>query len=289
MNVSAQQLHYLTGLLVVCVAGFLGGLVSAIGAMIESGRDSHGRYIATKGVPVWFFLLGRSVVGIGGATAVLLASLSVNKFTGSSDIDLLALSALCFVAGSIGYRLLPMVAAQLEKRIGEAEKKAEEAVKKVEKTSDSVELAKVVVSAMGVLDRKEQMPAIVDQTIDNLERLSKEFPTERSLHIVLGRMYREKKQDFDKAISVLRGFIKRKGKARDKDVADAYFNIACYQSLMAKVQTGEAKQKLIEEGLSALRSSLEIVPENDQDARTDDDLEELRAAPNFSEALKFKG
>jgi hypothetical protein len=282
----SPQLHYVTGILIVTVAGFMGGLVSAIGAIVESGRDDDGRYVGTKGVPIWFFLLGRCVVGIGGATAVLLASLSVNKFTGASDIDLLALSALCFVAGSIGHRLLPIVAAQLEKRLGEAERKADEAVKQGAKTRDSVGMASAVVTAMGILDRKEQLIAVVDQTIASLEDWSKEFPKDRAVHIVLARLYRNKKENLDKAISTLKNFIKRKGKSRDKDVADAYFNVACYFSVKASQEVGvEAKAKLIEEGIEALKYSLQISPENKPDAQSDADLKEVRTSPKFQDVL----
>jgi hypothetical protein len=281
-----KQLHFVTGILIVCIAGFLGGLVSGIGAIVESGRDEEGRYVGTKGIPIPFFLFGRCVVGIGGATAVLLASLSVNKFTGASDIDLLALSALCFVAGSIGYRLLPIVAAQLEKRLGEAEKRVEQAVKQGEKTRDSVGMTSAVITAMGLLDRKEHLTSVVDQTITSLEGWSKEFPKDRSVHIVLARLYRHKKDNLDKAISTLKRFIQKKGNAKDKDVADAYFNIACYLSVKAGHETStETRSKLIESAFEPLKQSLKISPENKTDAESDDDLKELRTSPNFKNVL----
>jgi hypothetical protein len=123
---------------------------------------------------------------------VLLAALSVNKFTGSSDIDLLALTTLCFVAGSIGYRLLPMVAAQLEKRLGEVEEKAERADKTAKEGSGMASVTNNVLTALQLLDRKEEMSALVDQTISQLETLSQQFPLARALHIVLARLYVEK-------------------------------------------------------------------------------------------------
>jgi hypothetical protein len=156
------------------------------------------------------FIVGRCVVGVGGAAAVLLAALSVNKFTGSSAVDLLASTTLCFVAGSIGYRLLPIVAAQLEKRLGEVEKKADKAVKAAKEGADLASVTSSVLSALQVLDRPEELNAVVDRTIGDLEKLSLQFPQERALHIVLGRLYAEKKHDYHRAISVLRKYITKR-------------------------------------------------------------------------------
>lgn len=279
------MLQYSSGLEIVIIAGSLGGLVSAIGALIEGGVEK-GHYIAARGVPVWLFLFGRCVVGIGGATAVILAALSVNKFTGSTDIDLLALTALCFVAGSIGYRLLPIVAAQLERRLGEVEKKAERADKAAKQGSDLASVTSNVLIALQVLDRKEELTGVVEQTVTQLETLSHQFPQERALHIVLARLYAEKKQDYDAAIAVLRRFLKSKGSQKDKDVADVEFNIACYASLQLAKETRENKRTELEkEGVEALTESLRILPGNRNDAKTDPDLAALRETESAQKLL----
>jgi hypothetical protein len=284
-----QTLHYWNGLEIVIVAGGLGGLVSAIGALIEAGKE-NGEYIAARGVPVGLFIFGRWAVGVGGAAAVLLAALSVNKFTGSSDIDLLALTTLCFVAGSIGYRLLPMVAAQLEKRLGEVEKKAAQADKAAKEGSGQAAVTSNVLIALQVLDRNEELAAVVDQTIHQLEALSQQFPQERALHIVLARLYAEKKQDYSNAIAVLRRFLKAKGALKDKDVSDAEFNIACYISLKLAKETVAAKRNELEkEGVEALAESLRIVPGSLKDARTDPDLTALRETPGGKKLLFPEG
>ncbi|HXE65297.1 MAG TPA: hypothetical protein VN519_17255 [Bryobacteraceae bacterium] len=271
-----QTLHYWNGLEIVIIAGGLGGLVSAIGALVEGGMEK-GYYVAARGVPVWVFIFGRCVVGIGGATAIILAALSVNKFTGSSDVDLLALTALCFVAGSIGYRLLPIVAAQLEKRLGEVEKKAERADKAAKEGSDQAAVTSNVLIALQLLDRKEELSAVVDQTISRLEALAQQFPQERALHIVLARLYAEKKQDYGSAIAVLRRFLKGKGRQKDKDVSDVEFNIACYLSLTLAKETSETKRSDLErQSIEALAECLRIVPGSLNDARTDPDLAALR-------------
>lgn len=283
--VATGNLPYWVGLAIVVVAGGIGGLVSSIGALVEGGAED-GKYVVTKGVPVGVFIFGRCVVGIGGAAAVLLAALSVNKFTGSSDIDLLALTTLCFVAGSIGYRLLPMVAAQLEKRLGEVEKKADRAAKTAKEGADVATVTSSVLVALQLLDRKEELTAVVDRTIEQLNTLSKQFPLERALNIVLARLYAEKKSDYDKAIATLRKFISKKGKTRDKDVSDALFNIACYFSLKLAGETDEGKKAAIRtEGTKALAESLAIVPGNLKDAKSDPELAALRATDEAQKVL----
>jgi hypothetical protein len=92
-----------------------------------------------------------------------------------------------------------------------------------------------------LLDRKEEMSALVDQTISQLETLSQQFPLARALHIVLARLCVEKKHDNDNAISVLRRFVRNKGNRKDKDVSDADFNIAYYTSLKLAKETNRSK------------------------------------------------
>lgn len=284
-NMDTGNLHYSAGLLIAAIAGGLGGLVSGIGALVEGGKEDEG-YVVAKGVSVGMFIFGRCVVGVGGAAAVLLAALSVNKFTGSSDVDLLALTALCFVAGSIGHRLLPMVAAQLEKRLGEVEKKADRAAKTAKEGADMASVTRNVLVALQLLAQTEELTSIVDHTIGELEKLARQFPQERPVHIVLGRLYAVKKHNYDKAITVLRRFIKQKGKARDKDVSDALFNIACWVSLKLGQETKEDKKAALrEEGTKALAESLAIVPGNLKDAKSDPELAALRETEEAQKIL----
>jgi hypothetical protein len=253
---------------------------------VVEGYAQDGRYVAVKEITVWVFILGRCVVGVGGAAAVLLAALSVNKFTGSSNVDLLALTTLCFVAGSIGYRLLPMVAAQLEKRLGEVEKKADRAARTAKEGADMANVTSSVLVALQVLDRKEELTAVVDRTIGQLEALSRQFPQDRALHIVLARLFAQKKNDKDRAIATLRKFVANKGKTRDKDVSDALFNIACYLSLKLAEETNpEKKARLTADGTKALAECLAIVPGNLQDAKTDPELSALRATDETHKIL----
>ena len=284
-NLDTGNLHYSVGLLIAAIAGSLGGLVSGIGALVEGGKEDE-HYVATKGVSVPMFIFGRCVVGIGGAAAILLAALSVNKFTGSSDVDLLALTALCFVAGSIGYRLLPMVAAQLEKRLGEVEKKADRAARTAKEGAGMASVANTVLVATQLLGSKEELIGIVDRTIGELEALSSQFPQERGVHMVLARLYAEKKHDYDKAIAVLRKFITKKGKAKDLDVSDALFNIASLVSSKLAQETNEDKKAALrKEGTKALAQSLAIVPRNLKDAKSDPELDALRETAEAQKIL----
>jgi hypothetical protein len=222
MQVVQSQLRYATGVLIVIAAGALGGLVAGIGALAEGGKTTDRReYLATRGVSTRFFLFARTVVGVGGATAVLLASLSVNKFTGASDIDLLALTALCFVAGSIGHRLLPLVAEQIERRLRAAETKADEAARQGQEASDQARLNSDIQAALEVLNSKEPMSGLVADLIQRLEDWSKTMPLNRRLFMTLDNLYAVKWNDPDHGIKTLRRFIANKGATRDNDVADA--------------------------------------------------------------------
>jgi tetratricopeptide (TPR) repeat protein len=305
MNMAQAQLHFATGLWIVCIAGSLGGLISGIGAMVESGLDDTGAYLAIKGVPVWFFLLGRCVVGIGGATAVLLASLSVNKFTGSSDIDLLALSALCFVAGSIGYRLLPMVAAQLEKRLGEAERKVDRAVKEVEQnkgeiavTRDeanlqaklAVSMASQLVEAFGYLENKDFSSSQTEKLINSMSSLLEHFPTNRPLNILLSRLWEDAAKNRQRAMQVLRAYVEEKtkiGQGTDTDVATAYWNLANYYEFDFKKTQDMQYRK---EAIRALSKALEISPAMYlDDLSQDPDFGELAASEEGQKLMRDFG
>ena len=91
-----SSLEFSTGLEIVGTSGAMGGMVAAVYALADGGRTKDGKYSAAKGVPVLLFLTARCLVGFGGASAVLFAALSVNKFNGASDVDLLSLAALLF-------------------------------------------------------------------------------------------------------------------------------------------------------------------------------------------------
>ena len=301
-------------MVITCVFGGLGGFTQAVMRLSNDATKSTEQELAGNVPPgqpekpqpekpqaanafkgMAFF--GASiVVGIGGALAILLAVLIVGRQEDiSKPYDLLTLATLTFVAGTIGHRLLPMVAANLENRIADAERKAERAVRKakqVEKTTESIgnraELNREVLTALQLLDRTEALPTIVEDTVGALTKMSTAFPLDRPLHIVLGRVLAEKNGRRLEAIQVLKKFIERKtignGK-EDDDVAAAWFNIACYEALEMKGATEPLKARRRENALKALAESLRIQPSNAKDAAEDPDLDGLRELPQFKKLM----
>ena len=292
-----QVLPFFEGLVIVGTSGTLGGLVSAIYAMADGGKSGDGKYTAVKGVPVWLFLTARCSVGFGGAIAVLFAALSVNKFTGSSDVDLLSLAALSFVAGTIGHRLLPIVAAQLERQIGDikqkvekAQSQAEGAERKAEALEPQISMGREVGAARQYVASDAESPTFTQTIRETLEKFRPQFPLDRGLHFELARLYIKKLRNRGAAVSVLQSFIESKAKAglTDRDSADAWFNIACYLAIPLPGDDPKTGEGWPEKILSALKTSIEIYPKNAQDALTDKDLESLRELDAFKAIVPQK-
>jgi len=285
-----SSLEFSTGLEIVGTSGAMGGMVAAVYALADGGRTKDGKYSAAKGVPVLLFLTARCLVGFGGAIAALFAALSVNKFNGASDVDLLSLAALSFVAGSIGHRLLPVVAAQVEKQIGDIRQKAEQAqnrAENAERKADAlhtqIDMGREVGAARQYVASASESPTFTEATKETLESFREGFPLDRGLHFELARLYMKKIHDRPKAISVLKSFIESKAKAglNDRDVADAWFNIACYHARPLQGDKAEERKGWEERALAALKISIEIYPSNAQGALQDNDLEGLRELDAF--------
>ena len=144
-------------------------------------------------------------------------------------------------------------------------------------------------TAVGELNKPDHPPARIDQLIVTLQEHRKAAPLHRKLNIVLARLYGEGKRNFDDAIRVLQEFIDQKRSAhqeKDADTADAFFNIACYYSQKMEEATADIRNKLEDEGINAIKSSLEILPQNAADVLVDRDLTELRKSSRLQELLK---
>ena len=118
-----------------------------------------------------------------------------------------------------------------------------------------------------------------DQLITALSSYRREFPLNRRLYIVLGRLYRYRNGDYTTAIGVLKEFVANKKTAHqeDNDVSDALFNIACYNSLLMEKSADPAALRSFEEdGANAMRESIRIHHGNLDGFLHDDDLKTLR-------------
>jgi hypothetical protein len=291
MSPEGTSLGFQLGLTIVLVAGASGGLVSAAAMLIDAGIDDKRHYIAAKRIPMPVFLFARALIGVGGGVAVLFAALSIGRYSGPpTSVDLLSLSALCFIAGSIGHRILPRVAAQLERQISEVKEKVEAVEDRAERAEQEavnatreVQLAREVGLARTILASHVDAPALLERTRETLEQLRQQHPRDRGVNIVLARLYMKHLKDLERAEQVLTSFIERlvRDHRHDADQADAWFNLACYYSLALRDARGDARAKLIDKALPALRKSIAILATNLDDAATDPDLQALRETPEW--------
>jgi len=154
---------------------------------------------------------------------------------------------------------------------------------------ETTEINADVETAIEELKKTERPPARMDQLIDRLEAHRRLSPLHRKLNIVLGRVYREGKDDLDSAIRVLDDFLNAKAQANqtsDRDTSDAYFNMACYYSQKMERATGEIRNQFEDKGVRALEKSLAILPENVRDVNVDKDLTELRKSQRVIELMR---
>ncbi|HMD71669.1 MAG TPA: hypothetical protein VKF41_10025 [Bryobacteraceae bacterium] len=299
-----SMLDFWSGISLASGYGALGGFVYGIAALIDGGKNEQGQYEVLKRVPWQLFLFGRVLVGLGGGIAALMITLGMGRFDVAKtqqelSITRLGLAAVSFVAGFIAYRLLPAVAARFEnellktqEKLHDTEKRTDSLQERVDATTTQIEAYNALNSDLGTamefLNLAQQPAGHRDQLIERLEKHREMFPLHRKLNIVLGRLYRESKEDFDSAIEVLETFVKRKitaGEGKDRDTADALFNVACYCSLKMGITTGDKRKNLEDKAVAALTQSVALLPANAMDVQTDKDLENLRQSGRIQQLL----
>jgi hypothetical protein len=218
------------------------------------------------------------MIGIGGAVAILFVALDTTEYHGNlASADKLSLLALCFIAGSIGHRLLPMVAKQLEAKVERANQNAAEAKQDASTAkltaNEAVGKAAVAQSqndanlnifkALQYLSQKQTDASTTEKFRKDLEDLRAELPHYRPLNIVLARIYRLKLNDLGSAIKVLTDFVRNKeaqGQAQDEDTGAAMFNLACYYSLLAVNATQDnEKDDLRKLAIGSLEKATELL------------------------------
>lgn len=282
--------------------GFLGGIISAIYDMqslpplvVEHGvvMDCHDckwkfSYLFERKRVVWTFL-GRGFIGLAGAFGVILLGLWVGKITiDMNQSNQIFIMSLALVSGTISYRMLPKIGDKLEEHILKQKMEETERSAKTE-TKKAVDFSSAMSAAETALSRNNfhEMP----QATKMLETLRPVFPSHRTLHIYLGRLYRKFKE-FDKAILMLREFINRleldKSKGivsdtHDVDISAAYYNIACYlvQKAIQPGLSGPENQRLIAEGMNALKESLKRDSACIEKAKADEDFNNVKDYPEF--------
>lgn len=134
------------------------------------------------------------------------------------------------------------------------------------------------------------LPTSCKDQIADLESLLTELPLDRSLTILIGRLYWEGLGDLDTAIGVLSRYLflaERKPDFSRVDIADVRYQRACYYALKREFPTcGEGERNTLEEKVKAdMLFSIELRPENKLDAQQDPDLKSLRETAQWLKDL----
>jgi hypothetical protein len=295
-------MHYWQALALAVISGLGGGFISAVASLLDPGKTEKG-YEATNGVSLSVFIWGRGLLGIGGAFAVMLAIIVAGRYKDeTTSSNLLFLTSTCIVAGFVGQRVLSAVAKRVEDQIAdEVDRKTQgvrDAVEKVveEKARETQVYANIgdnIIAALGTLNTRNFDPTAIGQHIKDLEsaRQLPAYRTHRTLNIVLARLYADGKRDYDRAIAILTEFVEEKAKQGppDIDLADGYYNIACYKLRKMLTTSGGAADELRAQALQALEASVRIAPQNAEDAVSDRDFDPIHQDPAFKKITAITG
>jgi len=161
------------------------------------------------------------------------------------------------------------------------------------KIGDSTEYARVIpnVSAALALAFQNQYVPVLELAIQDLLDLREKRPTDPKISFYLGRAYKLQKK-FRQAVEAMTFFIDVKpvkGEKHHHDVADAFYNRACYQSLLLPRTRDANAQGALQ---SAIIADVEECCRRDQtalaaieDPRGDADFNPVRNKTWFRAAL----
>ena len=269
------------------VPGYVTRLGKYVGNSLEptlAGRSLESLQSTAAGITIYFaglgFLCGYLLTRMFLSPAFLLADRATREGTRS------ALEA--------AFTALKKSKSAVEKSVT-AITTSETAIAKIEPAMAQLTLDSEVNGALEELAKgKSRLPARIEQLIRSLSSRRKAFPLDRRLHIVLGRLYRYRLPDGDltSALQTLNEFIQAKKQAgqRDRHLADALFNAACYYSLQLGSASGGANRETLDRieklGIDAIAESISINPENINDFGVDDDLKSLRETESGKKLLE---
>jgi hypothetical protein len=279
------------------IPGILGGLTYGVSVFLKEVKAQGADWPPSGNLSKRAFFFAQALSGMGGSLAALLVTLWANRFP-EPFFDIKAwLSLVCtgFVAGYVANRLLPAIADSLYNRLKQLSDKADEAGIKAEETRQAVNQANERVSAAEQkTQHAEQLATEMLHTRDylagkdfsrqsqtqtqiaTLTGLTEYFPTNRTLNILLARLYDEALGDRQRAISVLLAFLDAKKNIKsdnDTDSADALWNLANYYELESQKKNDPA---LRSKAIETLLQSMQIVPAYYSDLLKDEDFAALR-------------
>ncbi len=278
------------------IPGILGGVTYGASVFLKEIKAQGTDWPPSGNLSKFAFFSAQALSGMGGSLAALLVTLWANRFPDQFYEIKTWLTLVCtgFVAGYVANRLLPAIADSLYNRLKQLSDKAEEAGVKAEetrqavnqanervtaaeqKTKQAVQLATEMVRTRDYLAGKDFAQRSKTMTqIATLTGLTESFPTNRTLSILLARLYDEAVGDRQNAIAVLTAFLEAKkkiGADNDADTADALWNLANYFEVEGQQRKDPAfRTKAVE----ALKQSLQLVPAYYSDLLKDQDFAPL--------------
>jgi hypothetical protein len=294
----AAKIFWLT-IALTAIPGILGGLTFGVSVYLKAIDAKDDKWPPSGHLGGTLFFLAQSISGFGGAIAALLVTLWANRFPKdlSDPVALLTLAATGFVAGYVANKLLPAIADSVYNKLAKLAEKTDATANKADEASEAVaraeakaklaiDLATVLVRAKDYLGTQPFVPAQTADLLTTLNLLNKEFPTNRTLNILLARVYDEAAGERSKAIEVLQGFIAAKTKAgegKDIHVAAAWWNIANYEEFDYKTTRTPALRTA---AVKALENALGIDKQTYYEKVTgDDDFKDLIASAEGQQLL----
>lgn len=270
MESNALSVLKIVGLLIIC--GGFGGVLYALRRIDIRPLETQRRSISIL-KNNWVFIFTEALGGIGGATAILLVLIWVNKFNDKdTTTNLLFLSTLFVVAGFIGKSLLPAVATQLEKQLGDIQREQRE---NKERTNRDRAVINAVVALYNT-EFKENLN-FRQKTINQLEEIKLEWATDREVNFYLDFLHAHN-GNYDRGIEIYRDFIKSKELKgqKDEDWSDAHYNRACSYALKLKTNPLPQEKIILQKSITDdLNTAIKFDPQNKNEATKDPDFQHL--------------
>lgn len=288
-----NNLSLLTMLLLISIPGAFGGFTAGL-FDINKAKSKNAAFCS---------LTCRTLIGVAGAFGVILVGFWVGKIDTKPDVlNQLFLISFSLIGGTISYRVLPKIGSKLEEQLqlqmDETKDKVQEVV---ENTNTKLIEAKAYSAAMASADGAlaTEKTADLKLAIEMMLTVKPSNRFDRTLHVKIGRCYRKLKQ-YNDAIVVLSKFITalKKEKASgvvlphcEQNIADAYFNIACYYTLKAEevsetLDNDEDMQRLVNKAIESLKISIDIIPDNRAVAIGDKDFDFIRNNKQFKKVVE---
>ena len=273
----------------ICLSGFVGGVARCL----HQNKDNSDY----KKTPITKIVIN-GFIGVAGAFGIVFLSLSVNQIILNACFDIKGMMFIvssCVIAGFMSTKVFSKLSKPFEEQIADMKESVNENIEEVQEkmqkqqkevlaaSQKAIKYSEALSLAETAFDRKKKPE--IENAINAINNIKDCFKDDRTLHIYLGRLYRLD-DDLKNAIRSLRSFISNIENEIDSTsttvykthAAAAYFNIACYHSLLAEKTKHHALEmdRMLKEAHVALLASIKLYPEYEKTAETDPDLDFYR-------------